>query len=51
MSRVLPESARLAQQGKVSEGIATLLDEVERKGESYSVLSNLAALNLQCGNI
>lgn len=51
MSRILAESTRMAQQGRISEGISALKNELEREGDSYSILSNLAALHLQLGHV
>lgn len=47
----LTEAARHAQQGRISQAIATLQNEVQAKGESYSSCCNLAALHLQAGEV
>jgi hypothetical protein len=51
MNRALTESTRMAQQGRITEGITALQAQRERDGDSYSILSNLAALHLQLGHL
>jgi hypothetical protein len=41
----------MAQQGRISEAMSSLRRDLEKEGDSYGILSNLAALHLQLGEV